>query len=218
MPKACGDSAALRLQPRSLMVAVGPSGSGKTTILDRFCGLLAEERRDWRLQRSTGTSSSPGRREPASCGRCSPMPPRRQEAVLFEASLRNNLTMDQRQGRGVIESWLEHLGLAHLLHRMGGLDGKLPLLTEHFSGGEVYRLCLLRAQLRDRPMPVLDEPTAYLDTEAAERVCQILKERSLQRLVLVSSHDPALIAMADGVLHLTSAERQEAERQHQVGG
>jgi ABC-type transport system involved in cytochrome bd biosynthesis fused ATPase/permease subunit len=59
---------------------------------------------------------------------------------------------------------------------------------------------------------------AYLDTESAERVCQILKERSRQRLVLVSRHDPALIAMADGVLRLTSAERQEAGRQHQVGG
>ena len=50
-------------------------------------------------------------------------------------------------------------------------------------------------------------PTAYLDTEAAERVCQILKERSRPRLVLVRSHDPALIAMADGVIRLTSAER-----------
>lgn len=51
-----------------------------------------------------------------------------QEAVPYVASLRNNLTPDQRQGRGVIESWLERLGLAHLLHPQGRAGRDAPSL------------------------------------------------------------------------------------------
>ncbi len=211
-----GNSPTLHLRPGALMVVVGPSGSGKTTLLDRFCGLLGEERSAWQLQTRQGDVLLAG---PAGAGQLRQvLAYAPQVAVLFEASLRNNLTLDQHQGSGIIEAWMERLGLAHLLERSGGLDGTLPLIMDHFSGGEIHRLGLLRAWLRDRPVEVLDEPTAYLDAEASERVCTILKERARQRLVLVSSHDPALIAMADGVLRLTAAERQEAERQHQVGG
>ena len=61
--------------------------------------------------------------------------------------------------------------------------------TGPFSGGEIHRLGLLRAWLRDKPVEVLDEPTAFLDAAAAERVRTVIHERAQERLVLVSS-DP----------------------------
>lgn len=137
--------------------------------------------------------------------------------MLFEASLRHNLLLDQRQPATALEEWLERLGLEHLLRRPGGLDDPLPLALDHFSGGEIHRLGLLRAWLRDRPVEVLDEPTAFLDAEAAERVRSILWERSRTRLVLISTHDPALIARADRVLRLQDSDRTQAEQQHHGG-
>jgi ABC-type transport system involved in cytochrome bd biosynthesis fused ATPase/permease subunit len=192
---------------------VGPSGSGKTTLLDRFCGLLGEERSCWQV-RAGGlelTLSGPGGvRELRQLLAYAP-----QEAVLFEASLRHNLLLDQRQPTAVIERWLDRLGLAHLRHRPGGLDDPLPLVLDHFSGGEIHRLGLLRAWLRNRPVEVLDEPTAFLDAGSAERVREILRERSRERLVLVSTHDAEVIRQADRVVRLEASDRALAERQHQ---
>ncbi len=84
-----------------------------------------------------------------------------QDAVLFEASLRTNLVLDHHHPREQIEHLLHRVGLSHLLDRPGGLDDPLPLALDHFSGGEIHRLGLLRAWLRDRPVEVLDEPTAF---------------------------------------------------------
>jgi ABC-type transport system involved in cytochrome bd biosynthesis fused ATPase/permease subunit len=134
--------------------------------------------------------------------------------VLFETSLRQNLLLDQEAPAGVIEGWLERLGLSHLLHRGSGLDDSLPLALDHFSGGEIHRLGLLRAWLRNRPVEVLDEPTAFLDAESAQRVRCIIAERAEERLVLVSTHDPELIKQAGKVLRLQVSDRQRAERLH----
>ena len=76
----------------------------------------------------------------------------------------------------------------------------LALAQDPFSGGEIHRLGLLRAWLRDKPLEVLDEPTAFLDAKAAERVRSVIRERAQQRLMLISSHDPELLAQADQVI------------------
>ena len=123
-----------------------------------------------------------------------------QNAVLFEASLRDNLLLGTEQPQQIIEVWLQRLGLTHLLERPGGLDAPLALAQDPFSGGEIHRLGLLRAWLRDQPLEVLDEPTAFLDATIAEKVRAVIQERAQQRLMLISSHDPELLALADQVI------------------
>jgi ABC-type transport system involved in cytochrome bd biosynthesis fused ATPase/permease subunit len=114
----------------------------------------------------------------------------------------------------VIEGWLERLGLSHLCQRGSGLDDPLPLALDHFSGGEIHRLGLLRAWLRNRPVEVLDEPTAFLDAESAQRVRSIIAERAAERLVLVSTHDPQLIQQAAHVVQLQVSDREVALNAH----
>ena len=123
-----------------------------------------------------------------------------QNAVLFEASLRKNLLLGAECPQQDIAAWLQRLGLAHLLERPDGLDAALALAQDPFSGGEIHRLGLLRAWLRDKPMEVLDEPTAFLDATAAAQVRTVIQERAQQRLMLISSHDPELLALADQVI------------------
>ena len=64
----------------------------------------------------------------------------------------------------------------------------------------IHRFGLLRALLRDKPLEVLDEPTAFLDAKAAAQVRSVVQERAQQRLMLISSHDPELLAQADQVI------------------
>ena len=204
----------LELRQGSLLAVVGPSGSGKTTLLDRFCGWLADEQSQWQIHRPAGgppleLAGAEGARQLRQLLAYAP-----QDAVLFEATLRHNLLLGRRPSSAPVEPWLERVGLAHLLQRPGGIDDPLPLALDQFSGGEIHRLGLVRAWLRDRPVEVFDEPTAFLDAESAQRVRAILKERSRERLVLVSTHDPALIQLADRVITLRTSDRQGAELQH----
>ena len=188
----------LCLSANGLVALTGPSGSGKTTLIDRVCGLLNEEDSHWQLNCAGETwqlSGLAGARQMHQLIAYAP-----QNAVLFEASLRDNLLLGGDHHQDSIETWLQRLGLTHLLERPDGLDAPLALAQDPFSGGEIHRLGLLRAWLRDKPLEVLDEPTAFLDAKAAAQVRSVIRERARQRLVLISSHDPELLAQADQVI------------------
>ncbi len=123
-----------------------------------------------------------------------------QNAVLFEASLRENLLLGANAHKQDIESLAAAAGPgppAGATRRAGCSAGPG---AGSLSGGEIHRLGLLRAWLRDKPMEVLDEPTAFLDAKAAEQVRSVIRERAEQRLMLISSHDPELLAQADQVI------------------
>ena len=90
----------------------------------------------------------------------------------------------------------------------------MHLAQDPFSGGEIHRLGLLRAWLRDLPVEVLDEPTAFLDARAAEQVRSLIRERVSERLVLVSTHDPELIRQADQVIRLEQKNQEWSFQQH----
>ena len=188
----------LCLSANGLVALTGPSGSGKTTLIDRVCGLLNEEDSHWQLNCAGETwqlSGLAGARQMHQLIAYAP-----QNAVLFEASLRDNLLLGGDHHQDSIETWLQRLGLTHLLERPDGLDAPLALAQDPFSGGEIHRLGLLRAWLRDKPLEVLDEPTAFLDAKAAAQVRSVIRERARQRLMLISSHDPELLAQADQVI------------------
>ena len=165
----------LKLQVGRLVVITGSSGSGKTTLLDRFCGLLAEEHSQWVGEcdaQRWHLSGPAGARQLHQLIAYAP-----QDAVLVEASLRDNLLLGQGESESSIETWLHRLGLSHLLQRKGGLDAPMHLAQDPFSGGEIRRLGLLRAWLRNMPVEVLDEPTAFLDATAADQVRRVSRAR-----------------------------------------
>nr|WP_086940273.1 ATP-binding cassette domain-containing protein [Thaumasiovibrio occultus] len=60
--------------------------------------------------------------------------------------------------------------------------------TSRLSGGEQYRLMLARSCLLDRPIWLLDEPTAALDNYSSQRVADVLT--AAPRIVISISHDP----------------------------
>jgi ABC-type transport system involved in cytochrome bd biosynthesis fused ATPase/permease subunit len=204
------------LQRGRLTVVAGPSGSGKTTLLDGFTGLLGEERSCWELDGAAGSCIRRGRDGVRRWRRLVAYAP--QDPVLFEGSLRDNLLL-QRGGSGpwddgALRVWLERLDLGYLLARPEGLDGRLKLSLDCFSGGEIRRLVLLRTWLLDRPVEVLDEPTGSLDRGSAALVRQIIQERCREHLVLVASHDADLLAEADQTIRRSRFTRDQAEALH----
>ena len=65
---------------------------------------------------------------------------------------------------------------------------------------DIAGLGLAQARLSEKPFKKIDEPTAFLDAKAAERVRLMMHERAQQRLMLISTHDKGLSAQADQVI------------------
>ena len=76
-------------------------------------------------------------------------------------------------------------------------DGGRPL-----SAGQLQRIALARAFLRDAPLVILDEPTANLDERSAEVVAEAIERLRRGRTVLLIAHRPDLISRADRTVTL----------------
>ena len=110
----------------------------------------------------------------------------RQEAILFNDTLRNNLTMYQKVSDGRLLEVLNNVGLDKYANTQA-LNGIIMENGANFSGGEKKRICLARALLRDTDVLILDEPLANLDSVTAERIEDLLL--SIQnKTILVVSH------------------------------
>lgn len=81
-----------------------------------------------------------------------------------------------------------------------GLDSQLGDRGAGLSGGELKRLALGRAFLRDTPLVILDEPTAELDAENETALAESIKKLARGRTVLVISHRSKLREFADRIV------------------
>ena len=70
------------------------------------------------------------------------------------------------------------------------------------SGGQKQRLALARALLRDAQVLILDEATAMFDPAAERAFIDEFRAASKTRTLLLITHRPASLALADRVLHL----------------
>ena len=80
-----------------------------------------------------------------------------------------------------------------LFHRIGQ-DGRA------LSGGQRQRLALARIFLTNRPIMILDEPTTGLDQVLSFKIMKTLKEKAKDKTVLLVTHNPTEIALADRVI------------------
>jgi putative ABC transport system ATP-binding protein len=93
-----------------------------------------------------------------------------------------------------------------------GLSGHARQRPGELSGGQQQRVAIARA-LATRPALLLaDEPTGQLDQETGKQIMRLLRAvvRSEGVTALVATHDPALIDIADSVLHLEDGQITEA--------
>ena len=132
-----------------------------------------------------------------------------QESFFFEGSLQDNLLISNFEDKAEeleklnkIRDYLLKFDLKNILERDFTLQQPLNLALDFYSGGEKKRLALIRSFVRDKGIEIYDEPTSYLDEKGSIKIINFLKERSREKIIIVSSHDQKLIDVADKVIDI----------------
>lgn len=154
----------------------GQSGCGKTTAINLLLKYYAPDK---------GSISIDG----TSIAQCDDLygliTVVRQEAVLFNDTLRNNLIMYHDIADNKLIAILHQLGLSKLANA-SALDSIIDEKGANFSGGEKKRICLARALLRNTDVLIFDEPLANLDDASAMRIEKLLLSITGKTIIIVS--------------------------------
>ncbi len=195
-----GRAAALRdcsivLQARRVTALVGATGAGKSTLLSLLLGFAAPDRGRIRIDGvDLATLDADDWRAHVAW-----VP---QRTHVFEGSVRDNLRLAApRADVAALERAAERSGLAPVLARLPrGWDTPLGERGLGLSGGELQRLALARALLRERAtIWLLDEPTAHLDAASARAVETLIRSIAASCTVLLVAHRLSAARSADWV-------------------
>ncbi|MFE2107799.1 thiol reductant ABC exporter subunit CydD [Kitasatospora sp. NPDC059463] len=190
------DDAALVLGPGESVALTGPSGAGKSTLLGVLLGLTVPDAGRVRITAADGRTYDLADLEPESWRRQIAWVP--QHPHLFAGTVADNLRL-HRPDATDDELWTA-LRSAHALDFVTRLDAPLGEDGAGLSAGQRQRLALARVLLADdRPLVLLDEPTANLDGASEAAVVDTVRALAADpaRTVLLVAHRPALLAAAD---------------------
>ncbi len=192
----------LELRPGARLAVLGESGSGKSTLLAVLLGFLTPTSGRITVDGVDVDELDPDRvRSLFSWSD--------QRVHLFDSTLVENIRLARPDADDAdVEAALREAGAG------GWLDG-LPLglntgVGEHgraVSGGERQRVALARAILADRPVLLADEPAAHLDPTTADAVTARIMLPDPRRCVVLVTHRPQDVALADQVVRLVDGRR-----------
>lgn len=190
--------------PGETVALVGPSGSGKSTLLSAALGFVRPDAG----RVSVGGADLTGL-DLAEWHRLVAWVPQRPH--LYAGTIAENVRLARPDA--------DDAAVRRALRDAGALDfvdalphGVGTVLGEDGAGlsaGQRQRLALARAFLADRPVLLLDEPTAALDGATEAEVVEAVRRLAEGRTVLLVVHRPALLAAADRVVRLTAPEARD---------
>ncbi|MBU6531039.1 thiol reductant ABC exporter subunit CydD [Streptomyces sp. NPDC057245] len=187
----------LTVEPGETVALVGPSGAGKSTLLSALLGFVAPSGGRIRVGGADLSSLDPAQWH----SRVAWVP---QHPHLYAGTIAENVRLARPDADGcAVRRALRDAGALEFVDALP--EGAETVLGEDGAGlsaGQRQRLALARAFLADRPVLLLDEPTAALDGATEAEVVAAVRRLAKGRTVLLVVHRPALLEAADRVVRL----------------
>ncbi len=189
----------LEIPQGEVHLLMGPSGSGKTTLLSILAGILTPTAGTVRLLGKEITSMS---KEELSKFRLQNIGFIFQGFNLFPALTAAENVEVALQMKGV--KGKEARCQSQELLKQVELGNRMHHLPRDLSGGQKQRVAIARALACNPKLIMADEPTASLDSHSGHTIIELLRQLAKEsgRTVLMVTHDPRLIDVADRVTYL----------------
>lgn len=200
---AAADHVSFDIEKGEFCVIVGPSGAGKTTVLNILGGMDACDE---------GVILLDGQEISSYSQRKLTMYRRYDVGFVFQFyNLVQNLTALENVELAA-EICRDPLPAADTLAKVG-LSERLDNFPGQLSGGEQQRVSIARALAKNPKILLCDEPTGALDYMTGKQVLKLLQDtcRNTGRTVIVITHNMAITAMADRVIHIKNGRVTKVE-------
>nr|WP_262064281.1 ABC transporter ATP-binding protein [Streptomyces sp. STR69] len=183
------------VNPGELVIVTGPSGAGKSTVSKMLLRFYDPEVGEVLLDGVSLRDLPLARlREYVTL-----LP---QETLVLHDTVRANIACGRpgASEQAIMDAAIAADAHEFILRLPDGYDTRVDPNSARLSGGQLQRLAIARAILRDAPVLVLDEPTTGLDSMAARRVVKPLRRLMAGRTTIMITHDLNLAPDADRIL------------------
>ncbi|MEU4110146.1 thiol reductant ABC exporter subunit CydD [Streptomyces sp. NPDC027717] len=197
--------ASFSVEPGETVALIGPSGAGKSTLLSVLLGFVRPT--EGRVRIGGADLADLDLEEWRS--RIAWVP---QRPHLYAGTIAENVRLARPDADDTaVHRALADAGALEFVDALpAGADTVLGEDGAGLSAGQRQRLALARAFLADRPVLLLDEPTAALDGATEADVVAAVRRLAVGRTVLLVVHRPALLEVADRVVRLELSETPAA--------
>ncbi|MFT3985891.1 MAG: ABC transporter ATP-binding protein [Lachnospiraceae bacterium] len=191
----------LTILPGSITALVGPSGSGKSTVAKLVAGFWDSGLGEITLG-DHNVKSIPLSQLSAQIAYVS------QDNYLFDESILENIRMGRPGASDAeVKQAAKDAGcdpfIRELVH---GYDTVVGSAGGHLSGGERQRVAIARAMLKNAPIVILDEATAYIDPENEAVIQSAVAKLIVGKTLLVIAHRLSTITDADQIIVMDSGQ------------
>lgn len=128
-------------------------------------------------------------------------------SYIFKGTVRENLLMaDENLTDFQMNKALKQVNLFDFLQRENGLDTKILEKGSNFSGGQLQRLAIARAILKNSSVYIFDEATSNIDSESEQMIMKVIFELAKEKTIILISHKLSNVIYSDNIYFIEDGE------------